>query len=137
MPVVVCVPATLPSPLFHVLLANPHSASILSSAALTDETYSMSDIRKDHVIEARYVHPSRLYLRFADGVQGTWTFQNLKLDMSTMKAATIRVSDSATVEVESRWGDNVQLDSSALRVLIDPEYAAEIEEALNLLTTPH
>src|SRR5271163_1292952 len=90
--------------------------------------------RLEQVIEARYVSPARLFLRFADGFEGTWTFKQLQLDMSKMNVTTIAASGSGNcVEVKSKWGDDVQLDSSALRTLIDSDYAAEIEKKLSFL----
>jgi hypothetical protein len=86
----------------------------------------------EQLIEARYVRPARLFLHFADGLEGTWTFRQLELDMSNMKVTTIKASASGTiVKVKSKWGENVLLDSSSLRVLIDPEYAEKIEQKLN------
>jgi antitoxin (DNA-binding transcriptional repressor) of toxin-antitoxin stability system len=83
---------------------------------------------------ARYVSPTQLYLRFADGLEGTWTFEQLDLDMANMKLDTVRASDAGThVEVQDDWGEDVQLDSSSLRYLVDPKYAADVESRLNVL----
>lgn len=88
----------------------------------------------DRVLEARYVRPARLLLRFADGFEGTWSFPQLGLDMGNIKCTTVRASASGKfVSVRSKWGDDVQLDPSALRVLIDPVYAAAIEKRLDEL----
>jgi hypothetical protein len=90
----------------------------------------------DHIAKARYVRPSRLYLRFADGLEGTWTLEQLDLDMSNMRLSTVKASSAGTyVKVKSRGGEDVQLDSSSLRVLVDPKYAAEIENKLNILAS--
>ncbi len=88
----------------------------------------------DHVAEAHFVRPGRMRLRFADGLEGTWTFSQLGLNMSNMVATTIKASPSGNyVEVKSKWGEDVQLDSSSLRVMVDPKYAIEIENKLNIL----
>jgi hypothetical protein len=88
----------------------------------------------DHIVEAHYVRPGQLYLRFADDLEGTWTFDQLGLDMSNMKSTTVKASNAGTyLEVQSKWGESVQLDSSSLRVLVDPKYAAKIEKKLDLL----
>lgn len=93
-------------------------------------------IGPEHLIEARYVRPAQLFLRFADGLEGTWTFRQLELDMSNMKVTTIKASASGTtVKVKSKWGESVLIDSSSLRVLIDPKYAAKIEKKLNGLAS--
>lgn len=107
-----------------------------TSVALSHQVSPINDIRPDRVMEAKYVRPSRLFLRFIDGLEGTWTFGQLDLDMSNMKLSTVRASDAGNwVEVKSKLGENVKLDSSSLRVLIDPKFAAEIEEKLNILAT--
>lgn len=90
----------------------------------------------DCVIEARCVRTSQMFLRFADGLEGTWSFRQLGLDMSNMKLTSIKASASGkSINVKSRWGDDVQLDSSALRTLIDPDYAAASAKRLDALAS--
>jgi hypothetical protein len=90
----------------------------------------------DHIAEAHYVRPSQIFLRFADGLEGTWTFSQLDLDMSNMKLTTVKASDSGnSVAVKSKRGEDVQLDSSSLRVLVDPEYARQMEKKLDMLAS--
>jgi len=90
--------------------------------------------RPEHLVHALYVRPSSIELRFADGLAGTWSFRELDLDMANMKLSTIRASCSGnSIEVKSKSGEAVQLDSSWLRSLINPEYAAEIERTLDSL----
>ena len=84
----------------------------------------------DRVAEARFVRPRQMFLRFADGFEGTWSFAQLGLNMSGMKVTTIKASDNC-VEVKSKCGDDVELDTSWLCALIDPEYAAAIEKKLD------
>jgi hypothetical protein len=73
--------------------------------------------RPERVLEARYVRTSQLFLRFADGLEGTWSFRQLCLDMANMKLTSIKASPSGNcIDVKSKWGDDVQLDSSSLRV---------------------
>jgi len=92
--------------------------------------------RPERVLEARYVRTSQLFLRFADGLEGTWSFRQLGLDMSNMKLTSIKASASGkSIEVSSKWGDRVQLDTSSLRALIDPDYAAAIEKRLDALAS--
>jgi hypothetical protein len=88
----------------------------------------------EQIVEARYVEPAQMYLRFADGLEGTWTFEQLDLDMSNMKSGTIKVVGD-DVEVRSNDGEDVQLDSSSLRYRVDAKYAAEIEAKLNILAS--
>ena len=80
--------------------------------------------------------PSRLFLRFADGFEETWTFTQLGLDMSNVKPTTVKATRAGTyLKVKSKWGEDVQLDSSSLRILVDPSYAAELEGKLNALAS--
>ncbi len=54
--------------------------------------------------------------------------------MSNMDSATLEASSAGTtVEVKSKLGETVQLDASALRVLADPIYAAELDARLDKL----
>ena len=81
---------------------------------LTETT--LPTTKPDHLIEARYAQRSRLFLRFADGFEGTWSFSRLGLDMSNIKLTTVKASPSGnSVEVKSKCGEDVQLDSSSLR----------------------
>jgi hypothetical protein len=91
----------------------------------------------DHLTKARYVPSSKIYLQFSDGFEGTWTFRQLQLSMTDMVLSTIKVSSSKTsVEVRSKSGDKVQLDSSSLRYLVDPAFAAKIDKSIADLHMP-
>ena len=115
---------------------SPAAQAGQSTTTALSHRISPMEHRPDHVIEARYVRPAQLFLRFADGVEGTWTFDQLALDLSNMKLTTVKVSSSGNaVEVKSKWGDDVQLDSSSLRTLVDPGYAAAIERKLDFLAS--
>ena len=84
----------------------------------------------DQVVEARFVPPAKMFIRFADGLGGTWSFHKLLLDMTSMEPSTIRVAALGTsVTVKSKWNDTVELDASALRAAIDPDYASEQKRA--------
>jgi len=89
------------------------------------------DIPLDHITEAHFVRPSQLHLRFADGLEGTWTFDQLALDMSNMKSSTVKASPSGhCVELKSKWGEDVQLDAASFRYLVDKKYAAKIDKSI-------
>ncbi len=93
--------------------------------------------RPERVIEARYVRTSQLFLRFADGLEGTWSFRKLCLDRSNMKVTSIKASPSGNaIHLKSKWGDDVELDTSSLRALIDPEYAARLEVEIASMQIP-
>jgi hypothetical protein len=87
-------------------------------------------VRKDQLVSAEYEPRSKVRLAFADGLSGVWSFAQLELDMTNMKLATIKAGASGTsIEVKSKWGENVEIDSSSLRAMIDPAYDAELEAA--------
>lgn len=114
--------------------------AISTTAALVNGTAPMREKRNtypERVIEARYVRTSRLFLRFADGLEGTWSFRQLCLDMSNMKVTSIKASASGNcIRVKSKWGDDVELDTSSIRWLIDPEYAARLEAEIAAMQIP-
>jgi hypothetical protein len=117
----------------------PQVASKSTAAALANGAtpkLAKKNARPERVIEARYVRTSQVFLRFADGLEGTWSFSRLCLDMSNMKLTSIKASASGnSIDVKSNWGDQVQLDTSSLRALIDPDNAAAIEKELNALAS--
>jgi hypothetical protein len=85
---------------------------------------------KGHLISARYEPRSKIRLTFSDGLSGLWSFGQLELDMTNMKLSTIRVGASGTcIEVTSKWGECVDIDSSSLRAMIDPAFDAKLEAA--------
>jgi len=105
--------------------AKPAKTTKKSKSTEGSGGFLMSAGLPDHIVEARFVRPSQMFIQFADGFSGTWTFAVLKLNMKYMKLNTIRAASSGTtVEVKSKWGDDVQLDASSLRILVDSSYAA-------------
>lgn len=105
----------------------------------TTSTVSMNKKsgRPDLLVSARYERPSKVLLTFADGLSGTWSFQQLELDMVNMNAATITASASEnSMEVRSRWNELVEIDASSLRAMVDPAYKAELDKAFIALRGP-
>lgn len=93
--------------------------------------------RPDQLTEASPVGASRVFLRFADGRSGTWSFRQLELDMGDMKPATIKASTSgAFMEVRSKRNEKVKIDASSLRAAVDPVYNAELEKAFLAIRGP-
>jgi hypothetical protein len=87
-----------------------------------------------HISEVRYVHPAQLFLRFADGFEGTWMFDRPEFDISKMNVAAVTVSSDGTyIEVQSKSGEDVQMDSLSLRYLVDEKYAAKIDQSIREL----
>ena len=86
---------------------------------------------------AEYKHPSKVRLAFADGLSGVWTFRALELDMSGMKASTLRATASGlAIEVMSKHNKRVEIDAASLRSMIDPAYAAARERELLAIRGP-
>ena len=80
------------------------------------------------VTKPKFVAPSSIRLSFADGLEGTWTFAQLCLDMETMRPESIRATRAgASVKLRSRWNEIVEIDSSTLRAAIDSKYSEKLE----------
>jgi len=108
-----------------------------SSGDIHEDTQMSVATLPDHVTEAGHIPPAQLFLRFADKFFGTWTFQELGLNMANMKPETVRPSASGTaVEITSLDGEDVQLDSSSLRYSVDPKYAAQMDAEVESLLIP-
>jgi hypothetical protein len=91
----------------------------------------------DHISTAHFEGPSSVYLRFADGFEGTWTFAQLEWDTFDLFPETIRASESGTaIQIGTRTGKVVELDSSSLRTLTDPDYAERLESEIAPLMIP-
>src|SRR5437899_316257 len=105
----VIIAATLPRPTIEPV-GKITPMPIQSTSAETLDPLELTMIRPEQLLEARYVSPSQMFLRFADGLEGTWTFDELDIDMSNMNVATIKASSGTSVGVQSKRGENVQLD---------------------------
>jgi hypothetical protein len=116
-------------------LATKSTGSVVANGIVLKR--AKKNTRLDRVVEARYVRTAQMFLRFADGLEGTWSFRQLGLDMSNMKLTSIKASASGdSVNLKSKWNDEVELDTSSLRTLVDPEYAACLEKKINSLLIP-
>ena len=83
----------------------------------------------ERIVEARYVHPSQMYLRFADGLEGTWGVGQLGLSEVNVETAKASAAGDG-VDVTTNAGENMQMDSPTLRALIDAKYAADLEKEI-------
>jgi hypothetical protein len=116
-------------------MANPNRQEEASSQATNGPYRGAASIAErvlmKTIVDAHFVEPSQLFLKFADGQTGTWSFDELQLDMMDMKPETIKTSSCGTsIEMQTIQGENVQLDASSLRYAIDPNYAAEIDQSI-------
>ncbi len=127
-----------PKPLTVLCAERTATSSIVSKTSGSQgPSKRMLNGPPDHLASARYEHPGRVVLTFADGLFGVWSFQQLELDMSNMKVATIKASTSGTsMEVTSKWDERVEIDSSSLRAMVDAAYEAELERAFLRLRGP-
>lgn len=88
----------------------------------------------EHVIEARYINPGRIDVRFADGYRHLLASRLLGMPKGRIDWPTLRVSpDCTTVIVNGIKGDPVPIDSTVLRYLADAKYAAELDAKLKSL----
>jgi hypothetical protein len=89
------------------------------------------------LIRATFLPPSSIEVAFADGHSWTRSFEELELDMTSMKLKTIKASVSGDcMEVTSAGNKLVQIDSSALRATVDPAYKDKLDKALVALRGP-
>jgi len=96
-------------------------------------TIPRATIAVECIVEARYVEPAQMYLRFVDGLEGTFTFEQLRLDMVVdVKWETVQASNGGTrIEVQTNGGECVLLDYSGdFRYLVDATFAAKIDQSI-------
>lgn len=85
-------------------------------------------MNEDIVAAARFVHPNKMFIRFSDGLTGTWSFEEIHLDMRYIDLETIGVDDGE-VKMIDKCGERVVINSSMLRCSIDHEYDLKIKNA--------
>jgi len=88
----------------------------------------------DHIVHAHYISPSSLFIRFSDGLEGTWPFADLELGVSNLRRDTIKVSSDGTgLNATTTYGETVFIEATSFRAAIDPAYAAQLQKKfLNL-----
>ena len=87
--------------------------------------------KRDHLTVAKLVPPDKLRLVFEDDWNGVLSFDDLELNATHLKMATLKLVASGTaIEIESRFGDKVRIDSSFLRCRADKSYADEVDKAI-------
>jgi hypothetical protein len=105
-------------------------------ASTSTATLVVQNGKPDYLAKAKH-RQGRVSLGFADGNYGTYSFQELELNMAGMKLATIRAAaDGKHMEVDSNCGETVRIDSQSLRASIDPIYASKLEKVLVSLRGP-
>jgi hypothetical protein len=84
---------------------------------------------------AEHREPGKIFLRFADGLSGEWTFAELGFDMCNMKPESIN-AQGATMTLLSKWNDVIEVDAASLRAEIDPNYREQLNNALAAVRGP-
>src|SRR5687767_7664946 len=90
----------------RIKMADPETVDLIPSTSVGPSQNAMltKNSQPEHLVVAQFVAPSSLSLKFADGLTGTWSFDELRLDMSGMKPETAKASGKS-VEVQDEDGD--------------------------------
>lgn len=91
-------------------------------------------LEPEAVVDARVPSSSdRLRVEFADGLVGEVTWERLGIDERTRKRLVLRSatvgSGSRTVDLLTREGERFEIDSAAVRAILDPAFAGGVDEA--------
>jgi hypothetical protein len=101
------------------------------------EVGSFRMINPEYLVRARFVRPSKVELAFADGLTVRRSFTELGIDPDELRLAATRASQSGNaLEVQTRSGQTVSIDSASIRYLVDPAYAERLEAATSKLDIP-
>jgi hypothetical protein len=88
----------------------------------------------EHLIEARYVRPAKIFLLFADGFAASLPIKALEIPVNRMRWSTLKVAQSGEkVIMKGIKGDLVPIDATTLRYLVDKDYAAKMDKSLESL----
>jgi len=97
----------------------------------------IEDTRPDHLVEARHLSTSQVFLRFADGFQGSWTPRQLEFDSTYLAMDSMEVAKQGTaIRVKIKDGEVVYLDATWLRAAVDPTFNERFERSLIALRGP-
>jgi hypothetical protein len=96
-------------------------------------TLGMEKVRQEHLLRSRFVPPSTIDLDFDDArFSLDIGLLEMPLDRIQWASATVSSTGDAMI-VRAVKGENVPIDSSTLRCLVDPSYAAQISASLKAL----
>jgi hypothetical protein len=89
------------------------------------------------LLHASFVPPSSVEVRFADGFAGVYQLKSIDVDPAELRLPTIKASASGNaLEVQSARGEDLRIDSEAIRILVDAEYAARMDELVKASYVP-
>lgn len=91
----------------------------------------ITPIPRERLDDVRFVPPASILVKFADGVGKRLPISLLEMPADRFRWATVRRSaDGLSITVKDASGDDLSIETSTLRYLIDPTYAAEIDGRL-------
>jgi hypothetical protein len=97
-------------------------------------TVMSAAVRPEQLHGARLARPNVIELSFADGKVARLATHRLGMPVDRIRWGTLEASETGeSMTVTSTNGDSISIDSSTLRFLVDPKYAAEISKALNAI----
>ncbi len=92
----------------------------------------ITPIRPEYLLQARSATAQSIELEFDDGLVRRLSVARLRIPVDRMRWDTVKASPTGeAMMINAVDGDLITIDSSSLRYLVDPAYAAEIDKALD------
>lgn len=135
----VALKATAASPLRDIepkWAASVPAGPRLSSAAIIELAGddAIPSPSKEQLVGASLTAEGLVALRFSDGYEGVADLTKTGLRIDRLDLASLRPSSwGGSAEVDDQRGHTVHIDSSVLRAIIDPAYAAVLRSAIAAL----
>lgn len=104
------------------------------STAFGGTTLAKKIFPPEHLALATHIGGGKVALRFSDGRINTIDLSLLGIDTAKLRMSTAKASWGNAVEIQSMKGNAIYIDSSVLRAFCDPNYAAELRQAVLGLT---
>ena len=90
--------------------------------------------RPEQLALAAFVAPPTMTLEFADGQRFSLAIESLGMPMDGFEWSTLKVSPGGEeIVVQDVKGESIPIDSASLRYLVDPRYAAKVDESIRTL----
>jgi hypothetical protein len=90
--------------------------------------------RPEHLTLARFTQPSTIQVKFHDGLSFELDIKLLKMPVNRISWQTAAASPAGeAMTVKGIKGDTITIDSSTVRYLVDPAYAAKLDESVKAL----
>jgi hypothetical protein len=92
------------------------------------------NLTPERLTKVRYVSPSTIFLRFADGFSSSLNIKLLDMPSPQIQWSTLRASPNGEkIIVKVTKGGNIPIDTATLRYLVDEKYAAKMDAKLKSL----